>query len=144
MPLEQHDVAVVGFPGKVENIARHRQQTYERVDRHIENHPELDDARDPEVAALPEQRDGEERRRQIAQAGQQAEYRVEPDTQFSAWDYEGGVEQTGDVAQRLQALFLPSGQRTQTRCRVNSHSNTQLLISYPTLGRWELISVPTL
>ena len=33
----------------------------ERIDGDIEDHPELDDARDAEIAALPEQRDGEER-----------------------------------------------------------------------------------
>jgi hypothetical protein len=38
---------------------------------------------------LPEQRDGEERRRQIAQAGHQTEYRVEPDAVFSSWNDKG-------------------------------------------------------
>jgi hypothetical protein len=64
---------------------------------------------------LPEHRDGEERRREITQAGHQPEDRVQADANLGPWKHERGIEQTRNLLQRLEALLLSRGQRTWAR-----------------------------
>ena len=88
----------------------HRHGANQRVDGDVEDHPQLDDARNAELAGLPEDADREERRNQVAEAGHQAENRIEADAVGRARNDECRIQQLRDLAQRLESLHLARGQ----------------------------------
>src|SRR4030095_14412030 len=104
--LEQRVVPVVGLPREIEDVAGNRKHADEGVDGHVEDHSKLDDARDAEIAALPEHRDGKERRTESTQARHQPEDRVQADANLGPWKHERGIEQTRHMLQRLESLLL--------------------------------------
>src|SRR5688572_1936316 len=59
--LEEGHVAVVCLPREVEQIADDRNEARQHVDRHIEDHPQLDDARDAQVPRLENDPESEQR-----------------------------------------------------------------------------------
>ena len=97
VPLEQRQVHVVRLPGEVEQIAQQRHEADEGVDRDVEDHPQLHDLRDAELARLPEDADREQRRDQVAEAGNETEDRIEADADGRARHDERRIEQLRDL-----------------------------------------------
>ena len=93
--FEQRQVIRVRPPEDVADRPGHRHGADERVDERVEHHPQHDDLRHPLVDAVHEKDNRERRARQIANAGNEGEQWIEPETNPRTWNRESRVEEIG-------------------------------------------------
>src|SRR6266581_5430011 len=106
VPIEEREVHLVRFPAEVEEIAGHGYGTDQRVDRGVEDHSQLHDLREAEIVRLPEQADGEKRRREVTHDRDETNDWIEADAIARAGHDESGVEQLGRTTQGRQPRVL--------------------------------------
>ena len=99
MALEQRDVAEVGLPADVGDVAQHRDQADQRIDARVQHHARQDDQRHAHAEAGDEQHHGEGRRGQLADAGHEPDDSVQAEPDGQARHLERAVQEHGPPAQ---------------------------------------------
>ena len=100
--FEQGQVAQVRLPPDIDEIAQDRHQPDEHVDGRVQDHPRLDDDRQPHPDRLQEDQRGEHWRRHVADARDQADDGVEAEADAGARHAEPAVEQDRPATQRVE------------------------------------------
>ena len=124
VPLEQLHVPVVGLPRHVERIAEERHCADHRVDDHVQQHPQLHDARDAELHAGDDDGDRVERRDHVAETGQQPEDRIPAEPDAETGNLEDAVELCAPASQHLQPGLHGGTERAKTAGR-GRHARTR-------------------
>ena len=104
MRLQQCDVALVGFPRRIEYVARERNQTDHAVDRDIERHPQKHAGRHARARGFADDVTGNDDPERVAEARNEANERVEAKPKTRTRQHEGAVEQPGKTAKPIQFI----------------------------------------
>jgi hypothetical protein len=122
--LEKSKVLVVRLPCEVEEVAGDRHRPDQRVDRDVDQHAQLHDPGHAELPRLQQHANREERRDEVAKAGEEAENRIEPDAVGRAGHEEGVIEQVGDLAQAGEPLLLGGRQGAEAGEATFAHAKS--------------------
>ena len=95
LPQQRH-VAAVGAPHHVKGVAEERHRADDAVDRDIGQHPGDQMARCAELAGLAHDVKRDHGGDRITDAGNEADHRVEAETDIGSRNDERGVEQVGE------------------------------------------------
>src|SRR5713226_4903492 len=93
MAPQQRHVSKIGFPCEVENIPENRNRAESSIERDIARDPHQGRARRAQTDRFYENPPGKNGAGSIADAGNQSNEWVEPESQLSAGDSDPGIEQ---------------------------------------------------
>ena len=106
---------MLDFHAKSNRSPTDRHEIHERIDRDVEDHAQLHDTRDAQISRLPDDTEREQRRDEIAEAGNEAKDRIEAEAKRRARHRQRGIEQPRNLAKQLEPLFLTGRQPPQAR-----------------------------
>ncbi len=109
MALEKREVPDVRLPEDVPDRTSNRHDADERIQQRVPEHPHQDDLRHPLVEPLNDQQRGKDRTREIADAGDERQERVDAEPDLRSGDPEPGVEQHGPRAKPRERDIRSNG-----------------------------------
>ena len=106
-PSQQRHVAAVAAPHHVEHVTGDWYRADYAVERDIAQHAQNDVAGRAEHASFLDDVEGKERRHHVANTGDEADQRIEPEADVGAGDQYSGVEQRRERVHPRDALGAP-------------------------------------